>query len=111
MSEAKESRAFRLRLVKEFLDYVILIYLKRQGKVAGYDLIRQINNDYGVLLSPGTIYSKLYSLERRGLIKGQWMEKKREFVLTQQGRKNIDAIMKDPLAKNFLALIERVSKE
>ena len=72
MSEASRViKAFRHGLIKRLIDYIILRYLKEQGKLSGYDLISQINQDYGILLSSGTIYGKLYALERKGLIKGE----------------------------------------
>jgi len=41
-----------------------LKYLREQSRVSGYELTSWVNRDYGVLVSPGTIYSKLYSFER-----------------------------------------------
>ena len=112
MSEASRVlRAFRLGLVKRLTDYIILKYLKEQGKVSGYDLISQINQDYGILLSSGTIYGKLYALERKGLIKGEWGERKREFVLTKKGERTIDAILKDPTAAKILKMLEKPKEE
>lgn len=112
MSETTHAfKAFRLKLVKELLEYIILKYLKQQGKVAGYDLINQINEDYGVLLSSGTIYSKLYSLERKGFIKGEWGERKREFTLTNKGKKTIDTILSDPVGNKFFIMLEKSKEE
>ena len=108
MSEASHVlKVFRLGLVKKLIDYIILKYLKEQGKVSGYDLISQINNDYGILLSSGTIYGKLYSLERKGLIKGTWGERKREFTLTRKGEKTINAILNDPMGSKFLTMLRK----
>lgn len=109
--ESQAVRTFKRRLVKELLDYIILKYLRQQSKVAGYDLIRQINQDYEILLSSGTVYAKLYSLERKGLIKGELGERKREFVLTKMGKRNIDAILNDPLGKTIFLMIEKPSKK
>ena len=38
--------------------------MREQSRVPGYELTGWVNRDYGVLVSPGTIYSKLYSFER-----------------------------------------------
>jgi len=112
MSEASRVlKVFRLGLIKKLIDYFILKYLKERGKVSGYELISQINQDYGVLLSSGTIYGKLYALERKGLIKGEWGERKREFTLTKKGERTIDAILKDPTAAKFLKMLEKPKEE
>jgi len=103
-------KTFRLKLVKQFLELVILKYLIKQKKVSGYDLLKQINEDYGILLSPGTIYSKLYSLERKGFIRGEWAEKRREYTITQKGRLAINDILSDSAGKKFLKLIEKPKK-
>lgn len=72
MSEASHILGmFRLELIKNLIDYIILKYLREHGKASGYELIGEVNRNYGVLLSPGTIYSKLYALERKGLVKGE----------------------------------------
>jgi len=112
MSEAShELKVFRLGLVKKLIDYIILKYLKERGKASGYDLISQINQDYGILLSSGTIYGKLYALERKGLIKGEWGERKREFTLTKKGERTIDAILKDPTAAKLFKMLEKPKEE
>lgn len=100
-------RAFRLALIKKLIDYIILRYLKEQGKMSGYDLMSQINKDYGVLLSSGTIYGKLYALERKDLIKGEWGERRRGFTLTRKGEETIDAVLNDPVGSKFLKMLER----
>ena len=100
-------KMFRIRLIREFLELVILKYLIEQNRVSGYDLMRQINEDYGVLLSPGTIYSKLYTLEGKGLIKEEWTKKRREYIITQKGRLAISEFLNDPVGKKFLNLLEK----
>ncbi len=63
----------------------ILILTKLQDtSLSGYDIIGYIHRKYGVLISPGTIYSLLYTLERRGLIEGQTYNRKRMYSLTKK---------------------------
>ena len=107
MNTKRILKMFRIRLIREFLELVILKYLIEQNRVSGYDLMRQINEDYGVLLSPGTIYSKLYTLERKGLIKEEWTKKRREYIITQKGRLAISELLNDPVGKKFLNLLEK----
>jgi DNA-binding PadR family transcriptional regulator len=73
------------RIVKDFLDVVVLLELKKGVPKSGYDLVVMINRRYGMSLSSGTVYSLLYSLERDGLIEGRSTSRKRVYVLTSQG--------------------------
>ena len=81
------------RVVKSFMDILILTEL-RNSPMGGYDVISHIHKRFGILMSPGTVYSLLYSLEREGLIKGVWNQRKRVYVLTEKGEQNIKAITK-----------------
>jgi len=73
------------RVVKDFLDVVILVELKKGLPKSGYDLVVMVGRRYGVSLSSGTIYSLLYSLERDGLIEGRSTSRKRVYTLTSEG--------------------------
>jgi DNA-binding PadR family transcriptional regulator len=53
--------------------------------MSGYDVISFAHKKFQILLSPGTVYSSLYSLERRGLVKGVNTQGKRVFMLTEHG--------------------------
>lgn len=72
-------------MVTDFLDMVILTNLRKQS-MSGYDVISFAQNKFKILLSPGTVYSSLYSLERRGLVKGVNTQRKRVFMLTEHGK-------------------------
>jgi DNA-binding PadR family transcriptional regulator len=80
------------RIIKNFLDVLILAEL-RNGSMSGYDVIAYIHNKYRLLVSSGTVYSLLYSLEREGLIAGAWNQRKRVYKLTDKGEETIKAIM------------------
>ena len=67
------------RLIKSFLDVLILSEM-RNGPTSGYDIITFIHNKFDLLVSSGTVYSFLYSLERNGLIEGKWNSRKRYLV-------------------------------
>lgn len=51
-------------MIKNFSDIFILAEL-RNGPLSGYDVIEYIHNKFRILVSSGTVYSILYSLERR----------------------------------------------
>ena len=92
----------RKRAIKSFMDIIILTELKN-GSMSGYDVISQIHKKYGILVSSGTVYSLLYSLEREGLTEGIWNQRKRVYKLTQKGENDIKAIAKaNKEIQNFL---------
>jgi len=74
------------------LDVLVLAEL-RNGPLSGYDVIAFIHNKFRLLVSSGTVYSLLYSLERDGLITGSWSQRKRVYKLTDKGEDTIKAIM------------------
>ena len=80
------------RIVKNFLDLVILMELRKRS-MSGYDVITFVRNKFGMLLSSGTIYSYLYFLERNGLIKGEWVQRRRVYTLTEQGKENAKTLL------------------
>jgi DNA-binding PadR family transcriptional regulator len=80
------------RIIKNFLDVLVLAEL-RNGPMSGYDVIAFIHNRFRLLVSSGTVYSLLYSLERDGLITGSWSQRKRVYKLTEKGEETIKAIM------------------
>ena len=63
------------RIIKNFLDIIIMSEL-RNGPLSGYDIISYIHNKFQLLVSSGTIYSLLYSLERMTSSKAYGMKEK-----------------------------------
>ncbi len=82
--------------VKTILDTVILAELKHEN-LSGYDIISSIHERFGVLMSSGTVYSHLYSLERNGMIDGEQDDKKRVYKITENGNKSLDKIIEGNL--------------
>ena len=80
------------RLVKGLLDVVILGRLTKGRPLGGSDVILLINHELGILLSAGTVYSVLNSLERQGLIVGALEGRKTVYLLTDKGKENIKDI-------------------
>ena len=111
MGENPAFAEFRFKLIKDLLEYIILKYLREQSRVSGYELTGWMNRDYGVLVSPGTIYLKLYSLERQGLIRGVQQGRRREFTITKKGRETIDGILSEPVGEKFLTMLEKPKEE
>ena len=84
----------RRRVIKNFTDILILTELRKKRSLSGYDIIGLIHKRYGTLLSSGTVYSLLYSMERDGLINGVQNSRKRVYTLTEKGEQNIKVITK-----------------
>jgi DNA-binding PadR family transcriptional regulator len=96
-------------MIKNFLDMLILAKLRNSGPLSGYDMIEFIHKKFGMLVSPGTIYAVLYSMERKELIKGEMTQGKRTYVLTGQGSDAISAILKlQEEIQGFLRMILNV---
>ena len=91
------------RIIKEFMDVIILAKL-RDGPASGYDVISLIDKRFHILMSPGTVYSMLYSLERQQLVEGSWSARKRVYRLTDQGRKVIETIVQHNYVPIFTEL-------
>jgi len=87
----KIAEKLQRRVIKSFMDILILAELKK-GSLSGYDIIGLIHKKFGILVSSGTVYSLLYSLERNGLIKGIWNQRKRVYILTEKGEQNTKVI-------------------
>lgn len=81
----------KTRVIKEFLDIIILFELKEHKELSGYDLAMLQKQKFGISLSPGTVYSTLYSVERRGLITPHVNSKKTTYVLSESGEKALDS--------------------
>jgi len=75
------------------MDVLILAEL-RKNSMSGYDVIGLIHKKHGILMSSGTVYNLLYSLEREGLIQGVQNSRKRVYALTDKGEQNIKVITK-----------------
>ncbi len=102
MSSLEIVERLHKRVIQNFMDILILTEMKK-GSLSGYDAIGLIHNKFGILVSSGTVYSLLYSLERDGLIKGAWNQRKRVYALSEKGEQNIKLITKaNEEVQNFL---------
>ncbi len=93
------------RIIKNFMDIIIMTEL-RNAPLSGYDVTSYIHNKFNLLVSSGTVYSLLYSLERNGLVEGVWDERKRVYKLTEKSQKTIDTMLSaNDKIKGFVANI------
>ncbi|MDG6221765.1 MAG: PadR family transcriptional regulator [Candidatus Bathyarchaeota archaeon] len=81
----------RRRTIKTFMDMLILGELQEKP-LSGYDIIGLIHKRFNVLVSSGTVYSLLYSLERDGLVAADLDSRKRVYTLTDKGKKTLETV-------------------
>ncbi|MEM3627625.1 MAG: PadR family transcriptional regulator [Candidatus Bathyarchaeia archaeon] len=101
-------REIERRILADFLDIWILLSLHFCDRpISGYDVIKYLQMRYGFLSSPGTVYSCLYDMERRGLLKGNQGGRKRVYVLTEYGKEIAKAILneKEKIVKFVLMIL------
>jgi len=67
------------------MDVIILRLLRGNNCSSGYEMIKYFQRQYHLLVSSGTLYSMLYSLERQGFIDGSFDGRRRTYELTKQG--------------------------
>jgi DNA-binding PadR family transcriptional regulator len=83
-----------VRLIQDFMDIVILKLLRGNHCTSGYELIKYFHHKFHMLVSSGTVYSMLYSLERQGSIEGNFDGKRRVYKLTKEGQTFLTEICK-----------------
>jgi len=107
------ARNLEKRILTDYMDILILSLMHNgHGAIGGYDVIRYLHKHFHFLPSPGTVYSQLYALERKELIKAAGNRRKRIYVLTKKGREYfqmiqscreyIQMILNDIILKNGL---------
>jgi len=96
----------RKRSVQNFLDVIALTDIANEP-TSGYGILRRVQQKFGILVSSGTVYSLLYSLERDGLIKGVWTKRKRVYELTEKGKQNIKDVLN--VNEEFQHFLENIS--
>jgi DNA-binding PadR family transcriptional regulator len=76
------------KYVKTTLDLVVLAILN--GKPThGYKIMADIHKEFGVLLSPGSLYPLLHLLEEKNFIESHAVGGKKVYEATNEGRKRL----------------------
>jgi len=57
--------------------------------ISGYDIVREINNRYHVLIPQARIYAILYSLEEQGYLEMRTSGKSKLYAPTEKGKQYI----------------------
>ena len=86
-SEVSRSTGVLEETVKKSLQTIILAFIYYEPK-CGFDMIKEIVQQFNVLLSQGTVYPLLYSLEEKGLLKTELKEdnKTKIYLPTEKGK-------------------------
>ena len=88
------AKQLRRRTIKSYLDVLALKELEKESLISSYDFMLSIHKKFAILLSPGTAYTTIYSLERKGLIEGAKNSRKTIYILTDKGEKALQDIKK-----------------
>ena len=75
--------------MRSFLDFIILGLIKKKP-ISGYDVITYIYDSFQILLSPGTVYPTLSTLEEQGYITSFNEARRRLYTLTKKGESIIN---------------------
>ena len=86
-------KQMRRRIIKNFLDTIFLAELKKTQPQSAYALMNKVHRKFGFLISAGTVYALLYSMERKELVTGAQTENKRIYRLTEKGNETINVIL------------------
>jgi DNA-binding PadR family transcriptional regulator len=96
--------------VKKSLQIIILSLLKQQP-MCGFDIIKSLVHNFNVLLSQGTVYPILYSLEKEGYLKTviKSDNKTKLYVPTEMAHEYIERQIREYIQaqEKILALIAR----
>ena len=84
--ERKFEEGITGRHVKAFLDLLILGILNGKS-MYGYKIIAAVHKEFGVLLSPGSLYPLLHTLEEKGMVDSQFQGGRIVYSMTSNGRK------------------------
>jgi len=80
------------KIIGSFLDILILILL-RECSMNGNEIMHHINGKFNTLVSSGSVYFHLQSMEIKGLIKAEKSKRIRMYTLTEKGEERIKAIL------------------
>lgn len=94
MSEENVVEELETRIVRTFLDVIVLQVLKEKSSASGYDIILFLDKRFGKMLSSGSVYAAIYAIQRRGLITGVTEARKTKYKLTEKGEETLNIIRK-----------------
>lgn len=91
VSLARVSQKIEEWIVKKAL-YLIVLRVLENEPMSGYSIILFVKRKFNIRLSPGTVYSLLHSLEKRGFIKNRTRKGAKRYILSEKGEETLRAI-------------------
>lgn len=89
------------KFVKNYLEMVILALIRKRP-MCGTDIIKTIHKDFNVLLSPAAVYPCLHTLMENGLLKCDYVIKKKIYKHTEIAKNKIKNMFDEHLQTNKL---------
>ncbi len=86
MAEENIKEEIEKRIIKSFLDLIILQVLNEGGSASGYDIMLFLGKRFHQNFSSGTVYAAIYSLQRKGYITGLTEARKTIYEITESGK-------------------------
>lgn len=95
-------KEFEKKLVSLFLDVIILAHFK-DATFKASEALRFVQERFGVLINPGKVYQVVYAMEREGLVKGSYEERKRVYQVTDFGKLTLEVATSPEEIEAFMA--------
>ena len=84
------------RLVKSFLDVIILAKLNEENAPIGaHNIMNFVHQEFGVLASLDSLWALLYSCEKDGLIKSSDIGGTKQYSLSIKGKNTLEIITRE----------------
>jgi len=92
--EAEVCATIKGKCVKNALNLIVLAILQdRPWGLSGYDFIGLIHNFFDIMVSPGTLYPVLFSLQKQGLVHVEFRGKRRVYYPALKGKKKVEPLI------------------
>ena len=86
--------SLKKQVLKALMETAIMAQMRTEP-LSGYDLMLLFSEQFGINISPGTIYTTLNNMERDRLIKSKIISRKRIYELTDEGSNALDEILEE----------------
>jgi DNA-binding PadR family transcriptional regulator len=80
---------FISQLTVKLMDVIIMTRFQNEP-FSNYDATAFVKDHFGLKISSGTIHSTIYSMERKNLVTGISMDRKRVYRLTEKGKLTVE---------------------
>jgi DNA-binding PadR family transcriptional regulator len=91
-SDEKTIKEYLKQIISTTLDVLIIANFKEES-FSVYDVTEYIKKQFNVVLSSGTLYSTVYTMERQGLLQAFYGNRKRLFKATPKGLHRTNLIL------------------